>query len=105
MVLRRLLAVSLVLFLVAADSPEPAPAREPKSPAAVKAIGKSKIALTRAEEEFRRAKGVALKQLIAELKPAQDQATKAGALDEAVAIKTAIQKAQAELESLDPTKA
>ncbi len=90
-----LLVIALAASVcIAADTPAP------KSPAATAAIKKAEVAITRAEEAFRQAKALALKQLVTDLKGAMANATKAGNLDEANAIKAKMDEAMGEVDAL-----
>jgi hypothetical protein len=88
----------IVLLLAAVSFGADAP--QPKSPAAVQAIAKSERAIKSAEDAFRAAKLASLKQLVQDLRGAIVAATKAGQLEEANAIKAAMDGAQGEIDAL-----
>jgi hypothetical protein len=69
----------------------------PKSPAAAQAIKRADAAIGKAEQAYRTAKLAALRQLVSDLRAAMPTATKAGNLDEANAIKGALDRADLEL--------
>jgi len=83
---------SLLIVLLFAAVSFGADAPPVKSPAAVQAIAKSDAAIKKAEDAYRAAKLMALKQLVTDLKVAMGTATKSGNLDEANAIKAAMER-------------
>lgn len=80
-------------LLGAAEQPD----QGPGSPAAVAAIKRSEKSIADAEAQFRKAKGEAQRQLVADLEQSKAEAMKSGQLDEANAVQARIDETNKEL--------
>ncbi len=85
----------MICLALAGAGEQPGPG--PRSPAAVAAVKKCERGLGIDEAAARTAKTDALRQLVTDLKSAQAEATKAGALPEANAIQVKVDEAQRQL--------
>ncbi len=94
------LAAGMICLALAGAGEQPNP--NPRSPAAVAAIKRSEKSIAEAEAQFRKAKGDALRQLVADLEAAKAESMKAGSLDEANRVQARIDEVTEEMKNDAP---